>query len=101
MKLKTGDQVIVLRGKDKGRKGKIQKILPTRGWVIIPGVNIYKRHQKAQSERKPGGIIDKVFPLPIASVALWCGKCNQKTRVGFKVTQGEKHRVCKKCGAVL
>jgi large subunit ribosomal protein L24 len=101
MKLKTGDQIIVLRGKDKGRKGKIQQVLPRQGKVLVPGVNIYKKHLKPQGEGKPGGIIDKVFPLPVSSVALICPKCNQPSRVGYQLSKGEKQRICKKCGSVL
>ncbi len=101
MKLKVGDQIIVLRGKDKGRKGKIEKVFPRQGKILIPGVNIYKKHLKPQGEGKPGGIIDKVFPLPVSSVSLICPKCNQLTRVGYRLTKGEKQRICKKCGSIL
>ena len=101
MKLKIGDQIIVLRGKDKGRKGKIQEVFPDKRKVLIPGVNVYKRHLKAQGEKKPGGIIDKVFPLPVSNVALICPKCNQTTRVGYQLNKKEKKRICKKCGSIL
>jgi len=97
MKFKKGDQIIVTRGKDRGRKGKIEKILPKVGKVIIPGVNIYKRHLKPQGQNKPGGIIDKVMPLAITNVALFCSKCNSKTRIGFQLSKGGKVRICKKC----
>ena len=101
MKLKVNDQIIVLRGKDKGKKGKIQKVLPQKNRVLVPGVNVYKRHTKPQGEGRPGGIIDKVFPLPVANVALLCSKCNQPTRVGYQLAGGEKQRICKKCGSPL
>jgi len=101
MKLKKNDQIIVLYGKDKGRKGKIEKIFPKTNKVLVPGVNVYKKHMKPQGEGRPGGIIDKVFPLPVANVELLCPKCNQKTRVGYQVTKGEKQRICKKCGSIL
>lgn len=101
MKLKVGDQIIVLRGKDKGHKGKIQKIFPQKNRVLVPGVNIYKRHTKAQGEGRPGGIIDKVFPMRVDNVALLCPKCSQPTRVGYQINQGEKQRICKKCGSLL
>jgi len=101
MKLKKNDQIIVLYGKDKGRKGKIEKIFPKTNKVLVPGVNVYKKHMKPQGEGRPGGIIDKVFPLPVANVELLCPKCNQKTRVGYQVTKGEKQRICKKCGSTL
>jgi large subunit ribosomal protein L24 len=101
MKLKKNDQIIVLYGKDKGRKGKIEKIFPKTNKVLVPGVNVYKKHMKPQGEGRPGGIIDKVFPLPVANVELLCPKCSQKTRVGYQVTKGEKQRICKKCGSTL
>ena len=101
MKLKKNDQIIVLYGKDKGRKGKIEKIFPKANKVLVPGVNVYKKHLKAQGEGKPGGIIDKVFPLPVANVALLCPKCNQRTRIGYQITKGDKQRICRKCGSVL
>lgn len=101
MKLKKGDQVIILYGKDKGRKGKIEKIFPKIGKILVPGVNIYKKHLKPQGEGKPGGIIDKVFPLPLANVALLCPKCNKKTRIGYQIDKEKKYRICKKCGSIL
>ena len=101
MKLKKNDQIIVLYGKDKGRKGKIEKIFPKTNKVLVPGVNVYKKHLKPQGEGRPGGIIDKVLPLPVSNVGLLCPKCNQKTRVGYQITKGEKQRICKKCGSIL
>jgi len=101
MKLKKGDKVIVIKGKDKGRKGKIDKVLPKIGKVLIPGINISKRHLKSQGQGKPGGIIDKVMPISLINVALLCPKCNKKTRIGFQLSKGEKQRICKKCHALL
>ena len=101
MKLRTNDQIIVVRGKDKGRKGKIQKVFPKEGKVLIPGVNIYKKHLKPRGEGKPGGIVDKVLPLSISNVAFWCSKCNQRTRIGWQENKGEKNRICKKCGSMI
>ena len=101
MKLKKGDKVIVIRGKDKGRKGKIDKVIPKTGKVLIPGINISKRHLKSQGQGKPGGIIDKVMPISLDNVALLCPKCNEKTRVGFQLSKGGKQRICKKCHALL
>ena len=82
MKLKKGDQVIVIQGKDQGRKGKIEKILPNAGRVLIPGINVYKKHARKKSEKKPGGIIEIVKPLSLSSVALFCSKCRQGVRAG-------------------
>lgn len=108
MKLKKGDQVVVVAGKDKGAKGKIEKIfLPkTRGRsrlrrVLIPGINVYKKFVKPQGEGKPGGIVDIAKPLSVANVVLLCPKCGQKTRVGFEISKEGKNRICKKCQAVI
>ncbi len=102
MKLKKGDSVVVLVGKDKGRKGKIKKIFPKTGKVLLPGINTFKKHAKSQGEKKPGGIIDIVKPLPMAKVALICPKCNQPTRVGFQIDKaGVKYRLCRKCQTII
>lgn len=97
MKLKKGDQIIVTSGKDKGRKGKIELIFQSERDVLVPGINMYKRHLKKRDEKRAGGIIDFPRPLHIGNVALVCPKCGKSTRVGFIVTKGEKIRICRKC----
>lgn len=102
MKLKKGDQVIVTAGKDKGRKGKIEKVFSRANKVLLPGINTAKKHVRPQGEGKPGGIVDQAKPLSVSNVALWCPKCNQPTRVGYQVDQkGDKHRLCRKCQALI
>ncbi len=102
MKLKKGDKIIIIKGKDKGRQGKIEKAYPKKDRVLVPGLNIYKRHLKAQGKDKPGGILDFARPLPVANVVLVCPKCKKPTRVGYRVNQkGSKHRICKKCQEYL
>ncbi len=101
MKLKKGDQVIVTVGKDKGRKGKIEKVFPRLNKVSIPGINVFKKHVKPQGEGKPGGIVDVVKPLRVSNVAFLCPKCGQQTRIGYKVDQKEKHRICRKCQTII
>lgn len=101
MKFKKGDQVIVVAGKDKGRRGKIEKIFPKKEMVLIPGINVYKKHLKPQGEKNPGGIVDAVKPLAIPKVALICPKCNKKTRIGYLMTKDRKERICKKCQAII
>ncbi|EKD87182.1 MAG: 50S ribosomal protein L24, partial [uncultured bacterium] len=86
---------------DKGKKGKIEKIFPKNQTVLLPGLNVYKKHLKKRDEQHPGGIVDFPRPVSIANVALLCSKCRQPTRVGFKVTSKKKTRVCKKCSSVL
>lgn len=97
MKFKRGDSIIVTIGKDKGRKGKIEKIFPKDGVVLVPGINMYKRHMKKRDDKNPGGIIDKSRPLAVSKIALICPKCNQMTRIGFLLTNDGKTRICRKC----
>lgn len=97
MKLKKGDKVRVMVGKDRGREGTVDQLWPRQEKVTIAGVNVYKRHSKPRGEGQKGGIIDFVRPLPAANVVLICPKCKQVTRVGFKLTQKEKVRTCRKC----
>lgn len=100
-KIKTGDKVKILMGKDKGRTGKVTRVLAKKGKLVVEGMNIYKKHVKRQSEDQPGGIIELSRPMPIGKVALVCPKCGKASRVGFKISKGEKHRVCKKCNTII
>lgn len=105
MKYKKGDAIIVTVGKDKGKKGKIEKLFPKESKVLVAGVNMFKRHKKQKDEKNPGGIIDIVKPIDVAKVALVCPSCGKQTRIGILVAKnlprgkaGEKVRVCRKCG---
>ncbi len=100
-KLKKGDEVIITGGKDKGKKGKIEKVILSQNLVFLPGLNVYKKHMKKKDEKNPGGIVNFSRPLPVASVALICPKCAKPTRVGFKLEGKEKKRVCRKCGLTI
>jgi large subunit ribosomal protein L24 len=99
MKIKKGDQIIVTAGKDRGRKGKVDAVDPRGLTVTVPGVNIYKRHEKKKDEKRQGGILEFARPLPMGKVALVCPKCGKQTRVGYVVIKREKERICKKCEA--
>jgi large subunit ribosomal protein L24 len=96
IKFKIGDTVKITIGKDKGQTGKIEKIFPKESKVLIPGVNIYKKHVKGMGEVK-GGVYDLPRPLPFGKIALICPKCKKVTRVGFKMAGKEKVRICRKC----
>ena len=99
LKIKKGDRVRVLTGKDRGKDGNVTRVLPDVGKVIVDGVNVAKKHQRATKSTMQGGIIDKDMPLPVANVALICTNCGKPTRVGYKIDgDGTKVRVCKKCG---
>lgn len=97
MKLKVNDQVKVTLGKDHGKVGKVEKVLPKLNAVLVTGVNMYKKHVKAQGQNQPGGIIDLTKPLATSKVGLICPKCHKLTRVGFKRDGNKKLRVCQKC----
>lgn len=96
-KIKKGDNVKVLLGKDNGRTGTIERVLAKENRVIISGLNVVKRHVKKRQGIE-GGIIDIIKPMNISNIALICPSCKQPTRVGFKVEDKVKSRICKKCG---
>lgn len=101
MRIKKGDKVKVLTGKDRGREGTISRVLPTEGRVIVEGLNRAKRHQRATKATMQGGIIDKDMPLQASNVAIVCSKCGP-TRIGMQINaQGVKTRTCRKCGGEL
>ncbi len=97
MKFKVGDTVKITAGKDKGREGKIEKTLPKDQKVVVPGVNIYKKHVKGVGDIK-AGIYELPRPLALGKIALICPKCKKVTRIGYKFAGLEKVRICKKCG---
>lgn len=99
MKIKKGDKVIVLTGKDKGKTGEVTRAIPTEGKVVVSGVNIAKRHMKNKfNTDKKGEIIDKTMPIHASNVALIDTKSNKATRVGYKVEGDKKVRIAKKSG---
>ena len=95
-KIKKGDKVKVILGKDSGREGSVDKVLGKVNKVVVGGINIYKRSVKKMGETQ-GGIIDLVKPVNISNVVLICPNCGKPTRVGFKVEKDSKIRICKKC----
>jgi large subunit ribosomal protein L24 len=102
LKIKKGDNVQVLTGKDRGKTGVVMRTLPDSGKVIVDGVNVAKKHQRATRATMQGGIIDKDMPIPVANVALVCPSCGKAVRVGYKVhSDGSKSRVCKRCGGEI
>jgi large subunit ribosomal protein L24 len=101
MKIKKDDKVVVLAGKDKGKQGKVLSADPKGGKVVVEGVNVATKHQKPQGQNKEGGIIKIETPVYVSKVQLVCPKCGKGTRVGYKLADGKKVRVCKKCGAEI
>ena len=102
MKLRKGDEVVVLAGKDIGKRGTITHVFPERDKVIVTstaGINVVKRHTKPKGATIQGGIIDKEMPIHVSNVALWCTKCGA-TRIGFRFEDdGKKVRICRRCGS--
>ena len=102
MSIKKDDTVIVLSGKDKGKKGKVLAVIPKEGKVVVEKVNMIHRHTKPRKQGDQGGIIQREAPLYACKVQRVCPKCDQPTRPAHKVlADGKKVRVCKKCGAEI
>ncbi len=101
MKIKKGDEVMVMAGKDRGRRGKVARVFPKEGLVLVAGINLYKKHKKSQGGGS-GEIVEMPRPLDVAKVAVWCGSCNKPARVGYLVSsEGRKERICRKCNGIL
>ena len=104
MKIRKGDRVRVLSGKDRGKEGTVSRALPAQGKVIVDGVNVAKRHQRSTQATMQGGIIDKDMPLPVSAVAIVC-PTDGPTRIGYRReetgTGTRKVRICRKCGGDL
>ena len=97
--VRSGDTVIVINGKDRGKSGKVMQVSPKEGKVIVGGINIVSKHVKPRQMGEPGGIIKAESALYADKVQLICPKCGKPTRVGHVIDDGKKLRVCKKCGA--
>jgi large subunit ribosomal protein L24 len=97
MKLKKGDTVLVISGKDRGKKGKILKAFPKERRILVEGVNLKRKHQKPRKTGEKGQIIEKPAPISVSNAKLICSKCNKPVRIGYKITGKKKYRICKKC----
>jgi large subunit ribosomal protein L24 len=101
MKIRKGDRVRILSGKDANRDGVVKAAFPERGKVIVEGRNTAKRHTKPRSAEEPGGIVDKDMPIDVSNVAILSPKDGKPTRVGYKVEDGRKIRICKRTGVEI
>lgn len=101
MTIKTGDNVLVIAGKDKGKSGKVVDVYAKENKVLVDGVNKVVKHQKPKSQQDKGGIIEKTAPINASNVLVICPVCGKATRVAHKEVEGKKVRVCKKCSASL
>jgi large subunit ribosomal protein L24 len=102
MKIRKNDTVLVVTGKDKGKKGKVRFAYPKDERVLVEGINLIKRHTKARGQVRQAGIIEREEPIHVSNVMLLCNKCNHPTRIGFRHLQdGRKVRICCSCGEVI
>ncbi|MDY6794474.1 MAG: 50S ribosomal protein L24 [Actinomycetota bacterium] len=102
LKIRKGDKVQVLAGKDRGKQGKVLKSFPSQRRIIVEGVNITKKHSRPSQENPQGGIISMEAPIDISNVALICDSCNNMVRVAYRFdTVGNRIRICRKCGTDL
>jgi len=101
MKIRKGDDVLVLSGKFRGERAKVEEALPSVNKVILDGLNIAKRATKQTGATMQAGIIDKLMPLNASNVALWCPQHKGPAKVGYQIVDDVKKRVCRKCGEVL
>lgn len=100
--VRNGDTVVVISGKDKGKKGKVLRGFPSDKKVLIEGVNMIKRHTRPSQQNPQGGIVEQEAPIYADKVMLFCSDCNRPVRTGKKITDNNnKERVCKKCGKTL
>ncbi len=102
MKIRKNDTVLVIVGKDKGKKGKVRFTYPKDGRLLVEGVNFIKRHSKAAKGARQAGIIELEKPIDVTNVMLLCSRCNHPARVGFRFLEdGRKVRFCRSCGEVI
>lgn len=100
--VRKGDTALVITGKNAGKKGKVLSVIPDKSRVIIEGVNVVKRHSRPTQKVPQGGILQREAPIHSSNAMLFCNKCNSPTRVGKNILEnGEKVRICKKCGEAI
>jgi large subunit ribosomal protein L24 len=102
MKIRKDDTVLVIAGKEKGKKGKVRFAYPRKQQILVEGVNFIKKHSKARGAARQAGIIDLEAPIDISNVMFLCSKCNKPSRIGFqKLADGRRARICRSCHEVI
>lgn len=107
MRIKKGDNVLVISGDDRGKMGKVLKILKDKNRVIVEGVNFVKRHTRPTTKNPKGGILEKEGSINLSNIMFYCSKCSSPAKVSYKVLEGEggeklnKVRICRKCGEII
>lgn len=100
--VKKDDMVMIIAGKEKGKSGKVTRVFPEKGRIVVESINMVKRHSRPTRTNTEGGIIEKEAPLAASNVLLLCGACNQPARTGLRVLEdGSKARFCKKCNEIV
>jgi large subunit ribosomal protein L24 len=98
MRIKKGDSVKIIKGKDRGKPGKVLKVFPDEDRVLVEGMNIFKKHVRPRRQGEKGEIVQVARPISVSNVALVCSQCSRATRVGYHFQDGKKIRYCRKCG---
>ncbi len=101
MRIRKGDNVQVLSGNDKGKTGEVLETIPKQNKIVVKDVNVRKKHIKARKQGEESGIIAVECAIPVSKVNVVCSKCGKVTKVGYRVDNDKKVRICKKCGAEL
>lgn len=102
MKIRKNDNILVINGKDRGKKGKVRFAYPKNERILVEGINFIKRHTRARRQVRQAGIIEREAPIHVSNVMLLCSKCNHPARVGFRFLEdGRKVRICRVCNEVL
>ena len=97
MKIKKNDQVLIISGKDKGKKGKVLEVFPVNSRVVVENINLAKKHRKARKQNEKGQVVEIPRPLHVSNVKLICPKCGEASRIGCRLVTDGKFRICKKC----
>jgi large subunit ribosomal protein L24 len=101
-KIRKNDTVMIIAGRDRGKTGKVLRVIPVQGRVIVERLNMVKRHTKPRGAASPGGIVEREAAVDISNVMVLCDRCNAPVRIGIKfAADGSKSRVCRRCGDVL
>lgn len=102
MQIRKNDSVMVIAGRERGKTGKVLRVLPEKGALIIERVNLVKRHSKPRGPQQPGGIVEKEASIHASNIMIMCDKCNAPVRIGHKqLGDGKKIRICRRCGEAL
>ena len=101
-KIRKNDTVMVIKGRERGKTGKVLRVIPENGRVVVERLNMVKRHTKQRGAQSPSGIVEKEAPLQLANVMIFCDRCNAPVRIGMKVAgDAETSRICRRCGETL